>query len=333
MTSVRLAQRTAAPFVLPSRLVAVVAAAFAAVAPTAGWACSSCGCTLNSDWASQGFKSSTGLSLDLKYDYFNQNDLRTGTGRVDRGSITYPNEREIQQETINRNTTLVVDYGINGDWGATLLVPYFNRYHTTIAEGDTDISTSQSTSFGDVRFVGRYQGFSPEHNWGVQFGVKLPTGSTDVTFRSGPQAGQPLDRGLQPGTGSTDALLGVYAFGPISQSFDYFTQAMLQIPVSSKDDFKPGVGANLTAGVRYVSESALVPHLQINVRTEGRESGANADVENSGATLVYLSPGATWSITDKLQAYGFFQVPIYQRVNGYQIEPKYSVSVGVHYSF
>jgi len=334
MTDDRFARRPAAWFALPLQLATITAAVIAGgSAPSDAWACSSCGCTLNSDWASQGFKSGTGLSADLRFDYFNQNDLRTGTGRVDKGSITLPTDREIQQETINRNTTLTLDYGINADWGATLLVPYFNRYHTTIAEGDTDISTSRSSSLGDVRVLGRFQGFSPEHNWGVQFGVKLATGSTDVTFRDGPQAGAPLDRGLQPGTGSTDLLLGVYAFGPINQNFDYFTQAMLQVPVTSKDDFKPGVGANVTAGVRYVSELPVVPHLQINIRTERRESGANADVENSGATLAYLSPGITWAVTDKLQAYGFFQVPIYQRVTGYQIEPKYSVSAGVHYSF
>ena len=76
-----------------------------------------------------------------------------------------------------------------------------------------------------------------------------------------------------------------------------------------------------------------MPHLQINVRTEHRESGANADIENSGATLAYLSPGITVTLTDKLRAYGFFQVPIYQRVNGYQLEPRYSVSAGVYYVY
>jgi hypothetical protein len=30
---------------------------------------------------------------------------------------------------------------------------------------------------------------------------------------------------------------------------------------------------------------------------------------------------------------GFVQLPIYQRVNGLQLEPKYSVSVGLHYGF
>ena len=312
----------------------LVAAAFAAgLAPATSLACSSCGCTLSSDWASQGFKSNGGFSVDLRHDFFNQNDLRTGTGRVDRSAISFPAGEEIQQKTINRNTTLTLDYGIDADWGVSLLVPYLDRFHTTVVDGDTGISQSRSSSIGDVRVLGRYQGFSAEHDWGIQFGLKLATGKTGVNFNGGPQAGEPLDRGLQPGTGSTDLLLGVYRFGPISQDFDYFAQVLLQIPLTSKDQFKPGAGVNLTAGIRYVNESRVTPHLQINVRSERKESGANADVPNSGATLVYLSPGATLTLTDQLKAYAFLQVPIHQRVTGLQLEPKYSVSVGLHYAY
>lgn len=309
-------------------------AAACSTLPTAAFACSSCGCTLNSEWASQGFKSAGGLSFDLRFDYFNQNDLRTGTGRVSRSDKALPADREIQKKTVNRNTTLTVDYGFNADWGVSVQLPYLHRYHTSYAEeGDTALSGSRSSSLGDVRVLGRYQGFSPEHDWGVQFGLKLPTGEVHRDFRSGPQAGQPLDRGLSPGTGSTDLLLGLYKFGPINQRFDYFASALLQLPLSSNDQFKPGDGANLTAGIRYATGGSLVPHLQINVRTERPEKGANADVRNAGATLAYLSPGLTAALTDKLQVYGFVQVPIYQRVNGYQIEPKYSASVGLHYSY
>ena len=310
-----------------------MAVAAMVVIPSLAQACSSCGCTLNADWASQGFKSGAGLTMDLRHDFFIQNDLRTGTGRVDRGAITFPTDAEIQQKTVNRNTTLTVDYGISADWGVAVLVPYLDRYHTTIVDGDTDISQSRSSSIGDVRVIGRYQGFSPEHNWGVQFGLKLATGGTGVTFNGGPQAGQALDAGLQPGTGSTDLLLGIYRFGPINQNFDYFAQALLQLPLNSKNEFKPGAGLNFTAGVRYVTEGAVVPQLQINGRTERKESGANADIDNSGATLVYLGPGATITLSDKMKAYGFVQAPIYQRVTGYQLEPKYSVSVGLQYSF
>jgi len=297
------------------------------------WACSTCGCTLNSDWASQGFHAGEGFSFDLRYDYFNQDDLRSGTGRVDRGAIVLPTDQEIQQQTINRNTTLLLDYGFKEVWGVNVQLPWVDRYHTTVAEGDTDVSTSQSSSIGDLRVMGRYQGFSEARDWGLQFGLKLPTGGTGVNFMSGPQAGQPVDRGLQPGTGSTDLLLGAYTFGTVGTDFHYFGQALLQVPLTSKDGFKPSTGLNLTAGVRYVTDSAVVPHLQVNVRTEGRESGANADVPNSGATLAYLSPGATATLSDNVRAYAFVQVPVYQRVNGLQLEPKYSVSVGLHFAY
>jgi hypothetical protein len=294
--------------------------------------CSSCGCNLSSDWASQGYAAGEGLRIDLRFDYFNQDQLRTGTGTVDRGAIVFPTDREIQQETINRNYTLAVDYSPNGDWGFNLAIPYFDRYHTTIAEGDTETSTSHTKSLGDVRALARYQGFSADHDWGVQAGLKLPTGSTDNTFFAGPQTGEIVDRGLQPGTGTTDLLVGLYRFGALSRDWDYFAQALGQVALNSHDEFRPGNGLNVNFGVRYAGFEHVTPHVQINVRVEARESGANADVENSGATLAYLSPGVTVDVAKGLSLYGFFQVPVYQRVNGYQLEPRYTVSLGVHYA-
>jgi len=299
----------------------------------AALACSSCGCTLNADWASQGLKTGSGLSLGLRHDQFDQNVLRSGTGKVDTAAITYPTDQEIQKQTMNRNSILSLDYGAADGWGVNLQLPWIDRTHSTIAAGDTEPSGSASSSIGDLRVLGRYQGFSPERDWGLQFGLKLPTGAIDVNFNSGPQAGQPLDRGLQPGTGTTDLLLGAYRFGPLSQTLDFFTQVLLQQPLNSRDGFKPGTGVNLSGGVRWVGEGAVVPQLQLNARIEGRESGANADVANSGASLLYVSPGASMAVTDRLQLYGFMQVPIYQRVNGMQLEPKYSVSIGLHYAY
>jgi hypothetical protein len=310
----------------------VAAGVAVATVSKAALACSSCGCTLSSDWATQGYAAAEGFRVELRYDYFNQNQLRTGTGTVDRGSITFPTDREIQQETVNHNYTLSLDYSPNAEWGVNLQLPYFDRYHTTIVDGDTDVSTSHTKSIGDVRVIGRYQGFSRDHSTGVQFGVKLPTGSFHNNFIDGPQAGEPLDRGLQPGTGTTDLLAGVYNFGALSRDWDYFAQALLQQPLNSREDFRPGTGLNVNAGLRYVTNETFTPQIQLNLRTEKRESGANADVDNSGATLLYLSPGVTVHVTHSLHVFGFFQVPIYQRVNGYQIEPRYTVSVGLHYA-
>ena len=297
-------------------------------------ACSACGCTLDADWATQGLTSRTGLTVDLRFDYFRQDDLRSGTGRVDRAGLPLPNDEEIQQHTVNRLGTLTLDYGMTPDWGVTLTLPWISRGHATIAEGDTDVSTSKSRGVGDVRVLARYMGFSEGQDWGLQFGLKLPTGdSHGVDFDGGPRQGEMLDRGLQPGTGSTDLLLGAFKFGAIGETADWFGQALLQIPVVADRAFKPGMGVNATAGVRYRGLGALVPQMQVNSRIERRETGSQADTPNSGATLVYFSPGVTLSVSDKASVYVFGQVPVYQRVDGLQLEPKWSLSAGVHAAF
>lgn len=296
-------------------------------------ACSSCGCSLSSDWSSQGLApSGEGLRLDLRFDYFNQDQLRSGTHKVSRSSLPIPNEEEIQQTTINHNTALGLDYSPQLDWGVNLQLPYYDRYHTTIAEGDTAISTSHTKSIGDVRLVGRYLGLADDRSVGLQLGVKLATGSFDNVFIAGPQQGQPLDRGLQPGTGTTDLLVGAFTFGALSRDWDWFAQGMLQQPLNARDGFKPGTGVNLNAGFRYMGIEGVTPSLQVNARIEGRESGPNADVANSGASLVYLSPGLNLQVTERLHGYAFFQVPVYQRVNGLQIEPRYTATVGIYYT-
>lgn len=304
-----------------------------AVAGPSLLACGACGCTLNSDWASQGFAVRPGWRFDLRYDYFNQDQLRSGTKAVDRASFEIPNERELQEKTINRNLTATLDYSPSADWGVTLMVPMFNRYHATLAAGDVDPSFSWGNGAGDARVLGRYQGFLEDHAFGLQLGVKLATGETRQTFSAGPQAGQPLDRGLQLGTGTTDLLIGVYAFGTLGSSWDCFGQALFQKPLGERDGFRPGDGVNANVGVRYTGRAGFTPHLQVNVRAEGRESGLNADAANSGATLVYLSPGLTVEIGRSMQVYAFAQVPVAQRVNGLQLAPRFSVSLGMHWSF
>ncbi len=313
----------------------IIAASLLCMGGTASdaWACSSCGCTLSTDWASQGFTAGPGFRLDFRFDYLDQKQLRSGTGTVDRAGLAVPNGQEIQQQTLNRNYTVALDYSAKTDWGVNVQAPYFDRYHTTFAPGDTEISTSHTQSIGDVRVIGRYHGFTADHSVGIQFGVKLPTGSIHNDFISGPQAGQPLDRGLQPGTGTMDILVGAYNFGALSRNWDYFVQGLLQQPLNSRDDFKPGTGINLNFGVGYAAYESVTPQLQINARVERRDSGANADIPNSGATLMYFSPGVTWHVSHQFHVATFVQLPIYQRVNGLQIEPRYTASVSVGYQF
>lgn len=295
-------------------------------------ACSSCGCTLSSEWDSQGLTSASGFRLDLRYDYLDQSQLRSGTGTVNRSDYPLPAEREIEDDTTNRYTTLSLDYSPTKTWGVNLQLPYIDRTHTTVPEGETEISSSKTTGLGDVRVIGRFQGFNDAHNWGLQLGLKLPTGAIHDTFRDGTAMGELLDRGLQSGTGTTDVLLGVYHFDSLSDNWDYFAQGMLQQPLNSAEHYRIGTAININAGVRYMAYSRVTPQFQINAKMSERDRGEQADSANSGGTLAYFSPGLSVNITPKLSTYGFVQIPLYQDVNGLQLAPRYTASIGLHYS-
>src|SRR5262249_53198213 len=148
-------------------------------------ACASCGCTLSSD-AAMGYSAGAGLRLSLQYDYIHQDQLRSGT----RAISTVPDGYELERETLNRYITAGVSYSPNSSWNINLLVPYALRTHSTFGEldasagGTPELSSSRSSSLGDVRLIGSYQGLLPTRNLGVQLGVKLPTGhyGTAVNF-------------------------------------------------------------------------------------------------------------------------------------------------------
>jgi len=310
----------------------LVLASLAALSSANAFACATCGCSLSSNWGSLGLSTGTGFQFDLRYDYLNQDQVRSGTGTVAKWPVP-GHEQELY--TKNQYLTLGVDYSSSPDWGINIQVPFIDRSHATngFAYDGSDAGTSHTRSVGDIRVVGRYTGLSEERNFGLQFGLKLPTGSYSETFSGGAITGDPLDRGLQPGSGTTDALIGIFKFASLSQDWDYFAQAVAQLPLNSRDDYKPGNAINVNGGFRYMSLDKVVPQLQINARVSAKDSGANASPDDSGGKTVFLSPGVTFAATEKINVYGFLQLPIYQNLNGYQLAPKYAVSVGAYFSF
>lgn len=272
-----------------------------------------------------------GLETGLRFEYFEQSELRSGTGTIDRSALAFPYDREIQQRTVNRNTWLDLNYVINASWAVTASVPYHDRFHTTIAAGDTDISTSQAGGLGDVRVLARYQKFSPDHSFSLQFGLKLPTGGFNQNFAGGPQTGALLDRGLQLGTGTTDLLFGVSWFANLTPTLGCFVQATFDQPLAAREGFLPSSSVNFSGGVRWLNSSRLTPQLQLNVKAEDREHGIEADPPNSGGTIAYLSPGLSVEVAPHTSAFAFVQLPVYQRVNGLQLEPRWLLSTGIRW--
>jgi hypothetical protein len=311
-----------------------VACASGLVLASPAFACSAHVCQLPSDWLSQGLAAHPdSTSISLRYDNVPQTQLRLDSKAVDRAAVPIPNVDEIEQTTYNHSLNLTINHSFGNDWVAEVQVPFVSRPHKTIAEGDNEISGSRTNGIGDARATVRYQGLGGKGVTGVEFGLKLPTGAFRQQFRSGPAAGTPVDRGLQPGSGTIDVILGIYHFAKLSGAFDYLIQVQGEIPFANREGFRPGMSGSATVGVTYQGWATAKPQLQLNFRAAKRDRGINADVAKSGGEQLFLAPGLSIRLSGSTVAFGIVQLPLYERVNGYQITPKLMGSLGVQHKF
>jgi hypothetical protein len=336
-----------------------------ALLPQAAFACATCGCSLSSDSASGndgGYSASSGWNVSLLYSFIDQSELRTGSHSTSPGQIAAINNnggnQEVEHNTTNNYLTLGTTYTPNADWHFNAQLPYIIRAHSTYGAATTDqindgnLSAVSVNDFGDARFVASYQGILPDNSLGLQLGIKLPTGRYGgqntvtgafvgrhpYTFASGPGVGQSLDTSLQPGTGSTDLILGTYYEKAVSQDFDAFANAQFQVAVAqfldqANANFRPGNVAYVSAGLRYEHTPEWTPQLQINVSHKSADQGALADATDTAGTVVYLSPGISAPLSDSAHIYGIIQVPVKSWLDGYQLFPRWTGSVGLNYAF
>lgn len=297
---------------------------------SAAQACASCGCTLTADWLSQGLAAQPGTTISLRYDYIPQTTLRTGTHVVDRDSIELPTDREIERYTYNHVLTFTLDHQFANDFGLDVQLPALTRPHKTFGEDTTEPSFSRTHGIGDLRIVGRWQGLStPGTVTGIEAGLVLPTGHFHQKFKSGPEEGEEVDRGLQPGTGTVQAVLGAYHLGSLTSELGYFVQATGQFALNHRDDYKPGSFVQASAALNFTHWRNITPQLQLSFRHTARDSGVNSDRPNSGGDQVNVAPGLSAKLSSKAVGFTYVELPLYTHVNGYQLVPKAKLSVGL----
>lgn len=329
------------------------------------FACATCGCSLSSD-ATTGYSVERGWRASMQFDYIDQRQLRRGTHPVSTHDVAAVNDaggdQEVERDTANRYVTFGLSYAPDEDWGLRLLVPYVDRDHSTYSSSPNpltpeDLSDAKIHGLGDVRLISTWQGLLEGKNLGIQLGVKLPTGRfggpnaggngvagrNPTAFRSGPLSRQAspddlVDTSLQPGTGTTDVIVGAFYHHAVSGDFDAFADVQYQAAVARRlhqdgADFRTGNTTFVSFGARYEASPRLTPQVQVNISHKGADQGALADNPDSAGTVVYLSPGATWSPTPRTQVFAFAQLPLHSNLMGYQLAPRWTASGGVSVGF
>jgi hypothetical protein len=297
--------------------------------------CGSAFCTVNTDWNVQGIYAEPGARVELRYEYLEQNQLRNGSDKVESGQIPMHHD---EVSTLNQALFATFDYNFASGFGLSAVVPVVKRDHEHIHNhhGQQLPEEWEFTELADVRLAGRYQfpvgakDSSRPQVLGFTLGVKLPTGKTDVTNDEGDAA----ERSLQPGTGTTDPILGAYYQVQLpARGLGFFAQAAYAFPLDAYQGYRPGYRTTVDLGMRYQAAEKIALLLQLNAVWKGHDSGEEAEPDDSGGQYVFISPGISVNLSRKIQIFGLLQLPIYQYVNGVQLTADWGATAGIGYRF
>ena len=290
--------------------------------------CGAAFCSSANDWLTLSQGVTPGWRIWGQLEYLNMSQLREGADKVSSDDIDEPHE---EVKTINRNALLGAEYGFLPEWSVGLTVPYSNREHLHIhdPEGDNEFEAWQFDNIGDMRVKLRYQPMRQHASdwvWSLSGGVKLPTGKTAVQNSGGEIA----ERSVQPGTGTTDILLGGgLAYAPMGMNGSLFANLSLQLPTNENDGYKPGWRSSMQAGWQIPIGGKLDLVLQANLLRTGKDHGANAESDESGRTEVAIVPSLAYALSRNALIYAQLELPVYQKVNGIQLTHDFAVSVGL----
>ena len=305
----------------------------AAAAAAPGIARASCGsATCPIDPQSLNLPSPGQWTLDLSFQYIDQDELRSGRDRVSHAPV--PAEGELERRTVNRITTLLANYAAGTDWLFSATVPYVSRYHEHLEDGA--LERFRLDGIGDVSLAGRWR-FLPNLSAGLA--VKLPTGSRSAKNAEGAEA-EPT---IAPGTGSTDFSATLVwqdtvnvrglTYGPLGNTaaLPWFVSVTARRNGVGTDDYRVGNELQINAGANYPVSETFQALLQLNSRFRTKDDVGRTDAVrgDTGGSFVYVSPGIRVAFGPKAAVYTYVQIPVYQRINGVNIASKYNVFAGV----
>lgn len=325
---------------------------FAALVGTTVNAYASCGssfCATNTNWDTQGLITNPGLRVGVRYSYSQADTPRSGKSKVSNDLATGQADTEVENlRTLNQSLNLDIDFALNSQLSIALAAPWVIRDHShTLSDGagGGTVEQGQFSQLGDIRLMGSYQ-FATNNRKsgsGIRLGLKLPTGQSNWEFIPGNGA---AEGGLQPGSGSTDLILGGFYYQQVEgSSYSWFLSGQLQSATITRDDYRPGNETAVDFGMHYSFSPSLAALLQLNANLKDRDTGNGGKVNaHSGSHSLSISPGLSFAATTKTRLYGFVQLPIYQYVNPDpawvdgqpitgQLTAPWTVSVGISQTF
>lgn len=236
-------------------------------------------------------------------------------------------------------STLAIAYGLTADFQISAQAGWYQGSDFIDAEADglggAESAGGDPSGMTDLWLNGKYRLMKGSRgNLAVLAGVKLPTGADGETLDNG----EVLEPSSQPGSGATDfqAGLGYSRFLSASTTFD--ASAVYTVR-GEQDDFTVGDRLDLGLAVahRLSGGGAAEPGwtvfgeaLAVVLSKDEEGSAAN---ENSGGTILFLSPGVRYRCQNGVAIALAPSIPVSQDWNGEQIKTDLKLTFTVSFDW
>lgn len=282
--------------------------------------------------------------------------LRTEYIELDPFSDTSLEQFALQGEEIHSSDYLLspslgISYGLSDNFMFSLSIPYVQR--NNIREGHLEDGTPEvhihkdSKGIGDITLFSKYHFDFFEnryHETSLLLGLKLPTGNSSAKD----QNGERFETEHQPGSGSWDPFMGVaitkqYKLLSFSANFlyNFSTEGAQKTNLGDLFNYNLAISHRIGGAIEHshstnthhdhTSHVDLAWDLMFEVNGENRQklSIAGTEDENSGGSLLYLSPGVRLTVGNRWAASLLFGVPVFQDLNGKQHDTDFRMIFGM----
>ena len=236
--------------------------------------------------------------------------------------------------------TLGGAYGITDDLQIGTSIGYYWGSGFIDAEldedtGETESSTADPDGLTDLSITAKYRLLRGRPgNLSVIASVIAPTGKNDVRLSSAER----LEPSSQPGTGEWGIQAGL--------SYSRFLTSRMTVDASAlyttrveNNDFKVGDRVDLGLALAYRLTESIKHFPNQSVFAElttvwiGKDEDAGETNPNSGGWTAYVTPGYRVRFTENWSLTIAPSLPVYQDLNGDQIESRFKLAVTVGASF
>ncbi len=240
-----------------------------------------------------------------------------------------------------------VMYGVTDDISVMAMIPYIWKSMDHVTRMGVNFTT-KSDGFGDLRLIGGYDVYkSGGHTIALSSGLSFPTGSTDERDDTPAGSNQLLPYPMQNGSGTFDLLPGITYIGR-SQNWSWGSQFNAIVRLGENDDdYTLGnvYSASVWGARRWVdwlsSSVRLIGEVVEDI--DGADPRLNplqaptADPDLRAGNFLSLGLGLNFLVPSgpvagvRLSVEGI--IPVFQDLDGPQLERDYMILVGLRKAF